>query len=64
MEECKNALRTLMLFVFYKIEKKEWSEALRLAGFEPHETFSAKRRLTNFIEHMDNHNYKLGGVLK
>lgn len=64
MKEIKTSLKTLLLFQYYKIEKYDWQTALKMAGFEEEETFSAKRRLTKFIEYVDNHNYKLGGSIR
>ena len=64
IEELRYSLQTLLLFQYYKIEKQDWHTALKNAGFESEETFSAKRRLTEFIEYIDNHNFKLGGSIK
>lgn len=63
-EEMKNSLKTLLLYQFYKVENVDWQTALKLAGFEPAETFSAKRRLIKFIEHIDDYEYEPGGVVK
>ena len=62
-EEMQNSLKTLLLYQFYKVENQDWQTALKLAGFEPAETFSAKRRLIKFIEHIDEYEYEKGGVI-
>lgn len=64
MDELKLSLQVLLLFQYYKIEKQDWHEALKNAGFAPEETFFAKRKLTKFVEYIDNHNLKLGGIYK
>ena len=63
-EEMENSLKTLLLYQFYKVESQDWQTALKLAGFSPSETLSAKRRLIKFIEHIDDYEYEIGGVVK
>lgn len=63
-EEMQGSLKTLLLYQFYKVENKDWKTALKMAGFTTAETFSAKRRLIKFIEHIDNYEYEIGGVIK
>lgn len=63
-EEMQGALKTLLLYQFYKVENKDWQTALKMAGFSSSETFSAKRRLIKFIEHIDDYEYEKGGVIK
>ena len=64
LDELRTSLQILLLFQYYKIEKQSWHDALHNAGFEPEETFSAKRKLIKFMEYIDNHNLKLGGIYK
>lgn len=63
-DEMQNALKVLLLYQFYKIEHKDWHIALDMAGFEPSETFSAKRRLTKFVQVVDNEEFFNGGVVR
>ena len=64
LEDLRTSLQILLLFQYYKIEKQNWHDALQNAGFDPEETFSAKRKLIKFMEYIDNHNLKLGGIYK
>lgn len=64
MEEINSSLRTLLLFQYYKVEKLDWNTAYKKAGFTDDESVSANRYLTKFIEHLENNEYKLGGIFK
>lgn len=59
MDEVKRAMRVILSYQYYLIEKYEWHEALRLAGYDPEtEGRSAERYLHNFIEVLAK--YKIG----
>lgn len=61
MKEVKVALRTLLLYQYYKVENIPWKEAIEKAGYEPDEVRSAERYLSYFIKSLDK--YRIGGEL-
>lgn len=63
MAACIDALRVLMLFQYYKIDKLPWHDAIKKAGFPESESFSAKHKLDKFLNQLDRNNYRLGGLL-
>ena len=63
MEGIQTSLKTLLLFQYYNIDHLEWHEALNKAGFLMEETHSAKRRLKLFTKYIQEHDYKLGGII-
>lgn len=63
LQQTIDSLRLLMLFQYYKVEKKEWHEAIRLSGFPDSESFSAKHKLDKFCNQLERYDCKLGGIL-
>lgn len=63
IQQTNDSLRLLMLFQYYKVEKKEWHEAIKLAGFPDSESFSAKHKLDKFCNQLERYDCKLGGIL-
>lgn len=63
MKEMTNSLRLLMLFQYSKVDKMSWHEALKLSGFSPDESYSAKHKLDRLCSQLDRFNYKLGGLI-
>lgn len=61
--EIKDALRMLLLFKFCKIDGMPWKDALIAAGYSREDSMSARHKLTKFINHVDEYNYRLGGLL-
>lgn len=62
LEEIQRAIKTLMLYQYYHVEKMEWHEALTKVGFSLDESYLARTYLTYFIRDLEEHDYKLGGI--
>jgi len=62
LEESKIALRILLLYQHYKIDKVSWETALDLSGFSKDESAKAKMYLTKFLEKLGEYDYKRGGI--
>ena len=64
LNETKEALRILSLFQYYLVDKMEWEDAIKKAGYTEEDTSPSIRiKLINFKKDLESHNYKLGGLL-
>lgn len=61
LPDVTKALRTLMLYQYYVVEGIDWKDAISKAGFNPDESFTARRLLMSFRKSADQ--YKIGDVL-
>ena len=62
LEESKIALRILLLYQHYKVDKLSWDKSLELSGFSKEESAKAKMYLTKFLEKLGEYDYKKGGI--
>lgn len=62
LEESKIALRILLLYQYYKVEKNTWEKALEMSGFSQEESSKAKMYLTHFLDKLGEYDYKEGGI--
>jgi len=58
-----DAIRLLELFQYSKVEKMEWHEAIKKAGFSDEDSWSVKHKLDKFCNQLDKYKCKLGGLL-
>lgn len=61
--ELLSSIRVLLLFQYYKVEKMEWVEAIKKAGYAESEGNIARNKLMNFVMYIDSHDCKIGGIL-
>ena len=62
-KEMMASIRVLLLFQYYKVEKMEWIEAIKKAGYAESESSVARNKLMNFVLYIDSHDCKIGGLL-
>ena len=55
-EEVNSILRIFLLYQYFKIENKDWNEALSLAGYSENESASARTQLVNLVKLLEDRN--------
>lgn len=63
ISELMDALRILLLYKHYKVDDNEWLDAVEMSGFDASESISVRHKLISFMKHIDEYNYKIGGVI-
>lgn len=62
-KELEDSLKLLLLFKYCKMDDITWRDAVVAAGFSKEESMSIRHRMTRFMDHLDEYNYRIGGLL-